>query len=91
MLSFLAPSSYGPEASSDDRGSDSCKGSILLTLRYLRQPSPILVSSLLNCRQAADRMLLIRGTYRSLTPLWPQVGPIESKIYPLSHLRVKFK
>jgi hypothetical protein len=36
-------------------------------------------------RPAAVRMAVARGTYRSLTTLWPQVGPTESnRRYPLN-------
>ena len=35
-------------------------------------------------RPAAVRMAVVRGSYRSLTMLWPQVGPTESnRRYPL--------
>ena len=35
-------------------------------------------------RPAAVRMAVVRGNYRSLTTLWPQVGPTESnRRYPL--------
>jgi hypothetical protein len=34
-------------------------------------------------RPAAVRMLVVRGSYRSLTTLWPEVGPTESnRRYP---------
>ncbi len=37
---------------------------------------------------AAVRMLVMRGTYRSRTTLWPQVGPtISNRRYSLSTLQ----
>jgi hypothetical protein len=38
-------------------------------------------------RPAAVRMLVVRGTYRSLTTLWPEVGPTESnRLYQIRRL-----